>query len=79
MIKWDVEIGSFSLDLLLESLSKEVKWAPNQVPTVWFLDKRCGEDVRLASESQMTNLFEMCKSEMSCRVIVSIFDKRCCC
>ena len=75
MIKWDVEIGSFSLELLLESLSKELKWGPNQVPTVWFVDKRCGEDVRLVDERQMTDLFEMYKSEMSCRVIVSIFDK----
>ena len=59
----------------LESLSKEVKWAPNQVPIVWFHDKRCGEDVRLVDERQMADLFEMFKSEMSCRVIVSIFDK----
>ena len=52
-----------------------MKWAPNQVPTVWFHDKRCGEDVRLVDERQMADLFEMFKSEMSCRVIVSIFDK----
>jgi len=75
VIKWDVEIGSFSLELLLESLSKELKWGPNQVPTVWFVDKRCGEDVRLADERQMTDLFKMYKSEMTCQVIVSIFDK----
>ena len=60
---------------MLESLSKEVKWAPNQVPIVWFHDKRCGEDARLVDERQMADLFEMFKSEMSCRVIVSIFDK----
>jgi hypothetical protein len=30
MIKWDVEIGSFSLELLIKSLENEVKWAPNQ-------------------------------------------------
>jgi len=75
VIKWDVEIGSFSLELLLESLSKELKWGPNQVPTVWFVDKRCGEDVRLVDERQMTDLFEMYKPEMIYQVIVSIFDK----
>ena len=25
--------------------------------TVWFLDKRCGEDIKLVDESQMINMF----------------------
>jgi len=29
VIKWDVEIGSFTLEFLLDSLRKEVKWAPD--------------------------------------------------
>ena len=36
VIKWDVEIGSYSLDLLMKYLENEVKWAPNQSATVCF-------------------------------------------
>ena len=39
VIKWDVEIGSFSLDLLRKSLRNEVKWASNQSASLWFFDK----------------------------------------
>jgi hypothetical protein len=74
MIKWDVEIGSFSIDLLMTGLCNEVKWASNQSATVWFFDKRLGEDVKLSNEIQMFDLFEMYKSEMCCQVIVTMFD-----
>ena len=74
-IKWDVEDDSFSLDLLMESLSKELKWGNNQTATVWFLDKRLGEDVMLVDQSQMVDIFEMYKSEMSAQLIVGVFNK----
>jgi hypothetical protein len=74
VIKWDVEIGSFSLDFLMSSLCSEVKWASNQSATVWFFDKRVGEDVKLSNEIQMLDLFDMYESEMSCQVIVTVFD-----
>ena len=64
MIKWDVEIGSFSLDLLMESLRNEVKWASNQSASLWFFDKNVQEDVKLVSDIQMIDLFDMYKSEM---------------
>jgi hypothetical protein len=74
VIKWDVEIGLFSLDLLRESLQNEVKWPSNQSASLWFFDKNVQEDVRLDSEIQMIDLFDMYKSEMCCRVLVGVFD-----
>ena len=74
MIKWNVEIGSFSLDLLRESLRNEVKCASNQSASVWFFDKNVQEDVRLVSDIQMIDLFDMYRSEMCCRVLVGVFD-----
>ena len=47
VIKWDVEIGSFSIDLLMTILINAIKWSPIQCPTIWFFDKRVCEDVRL--------------------------------
>lgn len=78
MIKWDVEIGSFSLNLLRERLLNEVKWASNQSATLWFFDKNVQEDVRLDSEIQMIDLFDMYKSEMCCHVLVGVFDTAVC-
>jgi len=75
VMRWEMEIGSFSLDLLMSSLLKEVNWGSNQSATVWFYDKRMGEDVRLDNEIQMIDMFEMYKSEMSCAILVGIFDK----
>lgn len=78
VIKWDVEVGALTLDLLLTSLSNEVKCGETQCATVWFFDKRIGEDVRLVDDVQMSDLFEMYKTEMHCQVIVTVLDKGLC-
>ena len=59
MIKCNVEIGTFTFELLMNSLRNEVKWALNQDSTVWFFDKTISEDVRLNNENQMLDLYEM--------------------
>ena len=74
VIKWDVEIGSFSFDLLRESLWNKAKWASNQSASLWFFDKNVQEDVKLVSDIQMIDLFDMYKSEMCCCVLVGVFD-----
>ena len=35
VIKWDVEFGSYTVELLMKCLQTEVNWAPNQSATVW--------------------------------------------
>ena len=74
VIKWDVEFGSFTVEMLLKSLESEVKWGANQSPTIWFFDKSLGEDVRLTEEWQMLELFEMYKAEVCCHLIVGIIE-----
>jgi len=69
VVKWDVEIGSFSFDLLMTSLSNAVKWYPTQCPAVWFFDKRVCEDVILENQFQMNDMFEMYKEQMSCQIV----------
>ena len=78
MIKWDVEYLSLTLEMLVSSISDELKLHSNQLPTLWFFDKRLHEDVRLVSEIQMLDIFEMYKEEMSCQIIVGAFDKLVC-
>jgi len=78
VFKWDVEYGSLTLDLLLKHLATEMNLCTNQTPTIWFFDKRLNEDVRLVDEIQMVDLFEMHKEEMSCQVIVGVFDSAIC-
>jgi len=75
VMRWEMEIGSFTLNLLMSSLLEEVKWGSNQSAIVWFYDKRIGEGVRLDNEIQMIDMFEMYKSEMSCAIVAGIFDK----
>ena len=41
VIKWDVEVGSFSFDLLMQSLRNELKWSPSRVPVCGSLTKGC--------------------------------------
>ena len=74
VIKWDVEIGSYSLDLLMKCLENEVKWAPNQSATVWFFHKKLGEDIRLIEEFHLRDMFEIYEAEMRCHVVVAILD-----
>jgi hypothetical protein len=75
VLKWDVEYGSMTLDLLLKSLTTELNLGTNQEPTVWFYDKRLNEDCRLVDEVQMVDFFEMYKEEMTCQVVVGVFDR----
>jgi hypothetical protein len=73
--KWEVEYGSMTLELLIQFLTTELNLCPNQTPTVWFYDKRLNEDSRLVDELQMMDFFEMYKEEMSCQVLVGVFDQ----
>jgi hypothetical protein len=74
----DVEFGSCTLELLTSSIANELKVPPNQLPTVWFFDKRMHENVKLVSEIQMLDVFEMYKEEMGCQLVVGLFDKSLC-
>ncbi|WVZ84632.1 hypothetical protein U9M48_031641 [Paspalum notatum var. saurae] len=58
-----------------EATDSEVNFGFDKALSVWFFDKRLGEDVRLTSEIQMIDLFEMYKSEMHCQLVVAIVDK----
>jgi hypothetical protein len=75
VIKWDVEIGSFTVDLLMQSLSNQFKWSSSHIPCVWFFDKKMGEDVRLFNDFQLNDLFEMYKDQMHCEVVVGVFER----
>jgi hypothetical protein len=58
----------------MQSLSNELDCAPNQSVTVSFFDKRLNEDVNLADEIHMLDLFDMYKEEMSCQLAVGVFE-----
>jgi hypothetical protein len=74
VIKWDVEIGSFSFELLMTRLNDDVKWSPSQCAVVWFFDKRLSKDVRLENQFKMDEMFDMYKDQMKCQIIVGVFD-----
>ena len=78
VIKWDVEICSFSFDLLMTSLRNAIKWSPTQCPAVWLFDKRVCEDVRLENQFQMNDMFEMYKEQMSFHTVAGVFHKSMC-
>ncbi|KAK3122659.1 hypothetical protein QOZ80_8AG0616470 [Eleusine coracana subsp. coracana] len=69
-IRWDVEIGTFSLDLLVTRLANEVEWGSNQHANISFFSKILLEDVNLLEEKQMLELFDMYKSENCCQLVV---------
>jgi hypothetical protein len=50
VIKWDVEVGSFNVHLLMQSLTNQFKCPPSHVPCVWFFDKGMCEDIRLYND-----------------------------
>ena len=74
VIKWDVEFGSLTLELLVSTITNELNVPSNQLPIVWFFDKRLYEDVKLISEIQMVDVLEMYKEEMGCQLVVGLFD-----
>jgi hypothetical protein len=75
VIKWDVEIGAFSVDLLMQTLTNQFKWSPSHKPCVWFFDKLMCEDVRLYTDFQLQHLFEMYKDQMHCQLVVGFFER----
>ena len=76
VIKWDVEVGSFTFELLMQSLTNQFKWSPTQSPCVWFFDKRMCEDVRLVNDFQLNDVFEMYKDQMHCQLLVGVFERK---
>jgi hypothetical protein len=58
----------------MQSLSNELDCAPNQSATVSFFEKRLNEDINLVDEIKMLDLFDMYKKEMTCHVVVGVFD-----
>ena len=75
VIKWDVEIGSFSFDVLMTSLRNAINWFTTQCPVAWFYDKRLSQDVMLENQFQINDMFEMYKEEMHCHIVVGVFDQ----
>jgi hypothetical protein len=73
--KWEVEYESMALELLIQSLTTELNLCMNQTPTVWFYDKRFNDNSRLVDEIQKVDFFEMYKEEMTCQLVVGVFDK----
>jgi hypothetical protein len=72
VIKWNVEFGSLTLELLLSSIANELSMPSNQLPTVWFFNKRLHDNIRLISEIQMLDVFEMYKEEIGCQLVVGV-------
>jgi hypothetical protein len=64
-IKWNVEFGSLTLELLIASIANELRVLSKQLPTMWFFDKRLHKDDR-----QLLDVFEMYKEEMGCQLVV---------
>ncbi|CAN6217262.1 unnamed protein product, partial [Urochloa humidicola] len=77
-IQWDVEVGSLTVENLMQSVSNEVECGENQCATVWFYDKTMEEDVRIVDDVQMATFFDMYKTEMQCQLVVSVLDKSLC-
>ena len=75
VIKWDVEIGSFSFDVLMASLHNAVNCSTTQCPVASFYDKRLSQDVMLENQFQINDMFEMYKEEMHCHIVVGVFDQ----
>jgi len=74
LIKWEVDIGALTIDLLMNVLAKEVQWSSRQCGRLWFFDKNLGEDVRLVNDRQLLDMFSMYKAEMCCQVLLGVFD-----
>jgi hypothetical protein len=70
VIKWAVEFGSLTLELLIASIANELRVFSNQLPTVWFFDKRLHKDDSLISEIQLLDIFQMYTEEMGCQLVV---------
>jgi hypothetical protein len=75
VVNFSWELGIITYDLLYSSLSSVVSWSSNQKPIIWFFDKTVGEEVMLVDEAHFQNLFEMCKSEMHCKLLLIVVNQ----
>ena len=73
-VSWVLESNRCTMQSLMVSLSSEVSWGESQTPTVWYFDRKKGEDVRLVSDSQVPGMFDMYKDERHFQLIVAVFD-----
>jgi MuDR family transposase len=73
-LKWVIDSNRFSLCELIHNLSEEICWGSCQTPNIWMFDRNEGKDVRVVSESQISEIFRMYQNERKFSFIVVICD-----
>jgi hypothetical protein len=76
-IKWNVNSDDFTMDVLIDGLSAELRVGRDQNITVWYFNMITAQDVRLTQNDDFHVMFDMYKAERKLALAVLVLDNSC--
>ncbi|CAM0882428.1 unnamed protein product [Alopecurus aequalis] len=76
-IHWNVKSDDFTMDVLMDGLSAELRVGRDQSIAVWYFNVIMAQDVRLTQNDEFHVMFDMYRAEMNLALDVIVLDNPC--
>ena len=76
-IKWNVNSDNFTMDVLMDGLTTELRVGRDQSITVWYFNVIMAQDVRLTQSDEFHVMFNMYRALRKLALVVVVLDNSC--
>jgi hypothetical protein len=76
-IRWNVNSDNFTMDVLMDGLSSELRVGRDQSITVWYFNMIMAQDVKLTQSDDFHLMFDMYRAERRLALVVVVVDNSC--
>ena len=77
VIKWNVNSDDFTMDVLMDGLSAELRVGRDQSITVWYFNVIMAQYVRLTQSDEFHVMFNMYRAQRKLALAVVVLDNSC--
>jgi hypothetical protein len=76
-IRWNVNSDDFTMEVLMDGLSADLRVGRDQSITVWYFNMIMAQDVRLTENDEFHVMFDMYRTERKLALAVLVLDNSC--
>ncbi|XP_047064819.1 uncharacterized protein LOC124672671 [Lolium rigidum] len=76
-IRWNVNSDNFTMDVLIDGLSSELRVGRDQSITVWYFNMIMAQDVKLTQSDDFHLMFDMYRAERRLALVVVVVHNSC--